>query len=188
MIQEVDRLNRVISELLEFARPTDLKRRSYDLNVLLRRCLQLVHQDAAGNQIDIQAHLAENLCRAVIDPDRMAQCVLNLYLNAIEAMAPGGQLTVTSEQTMTQEARIEITDTGGGIEPSDLEQIFNPYFTTKSKGTGLGLAIVHKIVEAHDGHIQVESASSEGTRFIITLPCGDRGHHKDSGHSEKESA
>jgi len=174
MIQEVDRLNRVISELLEFARPTDLKRRPYDLNALLRHCLQLVHQDAAGKQIDIQSHLAADLCSVVLDPDRMSQCILNLYLNAIEAMAPRGRLTVSSEQTTEHQVSIKIADTGGGIASSDLEQIFNPYFTTKSKGTGLGLAIVHKILEAHGGHIRVESASGEGTRFIITLPCGDQ--------------
>jgi len=171
MIQEVDRLNRVISELLEFARPTDIKRRPYDLNELLRHCLQLVHQDAADKQIEIQSHLASDLCRVAVDPDRMSQCILNLYLNAIEAMVSHGRLIVTSEQTVDQQVRIQIADTGHGIGAFDLEQIFNPYFTTKSKGTGLGLAIVHKIVEAHDGRIQVESVPGEGTRFILTLPC-----------------
>jgi two-component system sensor histidine kinase HydH len=174
MIQEVDRLNRVISELLEFARPTDIKRRPYDLNGLLQHCLQLVHQDAADKQIEIQSHLTSDLCRVDVDPDRMSQCILNLYLNAIEAMAPQGRLTVTSEQAVNQQVKIQIGDTGHGIAAPDLEQIFNPYFTTKSKGTGLGLAIVHKIVEAHDGHIQVESIPGEGTRFILTLPCRDQ--------------
>ena len=171
MIQEVDRLNRVISELLEFARPAEIKRRPYDLNDLLRHCLQLVQQDASAKQIDIQGNFADELCQVAVDPDRMSQCILNLYLNAIEAMATRGRLTVTSEQTVHQEVRIQITDTGDGIAAVDLEQIFNPYFTTKSKGTGLGLAIVHKIVEAHDGHIQVESVPGEGTRFTLTLPC-----------------
>ena len=178
MIQEVDRLNRVISELLEFARPTDLKRRPYDINGLLEHCLQLVQQEAAEKAISVEIRLSGTLCQVFVDPDRLSQCILNLYLNAIEAMAAGGRLTVVSEPMDGSRIRVQISDNGSGIKAEDLEQIFNPYFTTKSKGTGLGLAIVHKIIEAHDGHIQVASAPGEGTRFTLILSCVQEGQEE----------
>jgi len=179
MIQEVDRLNRVINELLEFARPTDLKRRNYDMNMLIRHCLQLVKQDAADKQIAVHTQLVENICMIYVDPDRLSQCLLNLFLNAIEAMASGGQLTVRSSQEIDDHVRVQVADTGPGIEAHNLENIFNPYFTTKSKGTGLGLAIVHKIVTAHGGHIQVESTPGKGTCFGLTFPCGNHDMESD---------
>ena len=171
MTQEVDRLNRVINELLEFARPTDLKHRPSDINQLLRHSLQLVQQDAAGRKIVIDDHLAEDLCPAHIDPDRLSQCLLNLYLNAIQAMRPGGRLTVCSAMQDSRSVRIEVSDNGCGMTPEQLEHIFDPYFTTKAKGTGLGLAIVHKIVEAHGGRIHVESEAGQGSTFVLLFPC-----------------
>ncbi len=174
MTQEVDRLNRVISELLEFARPADLNRSARDINPLLRHCLTLVGQDAAQKGIALHDDLAEGLCLAWIDPDRLSQCLLNLYINAIEAMGRGGRLTVVSEPVDAAWLRIRIEDTGGGIAAEDLDRIFNPYFTTKSQGTGLGLAIVHKIIESHGGRIQVDSTPRVGTRVTLLLPCAAR--------------
>lgn len=174
MTQEVDRLNRVISELLEFARPADLNRSARDINPLLRHCLTLVGQDAAQKGIALHDDLAEGLCLAWIDPDRLSQCLLNLYINAIEAMGRGGRLTVVSEPVDAAWLRIRIEDTGGGIAAEDLDRIFNPYFTTKSQGTGLGLAIVHKITESHGGRIQVDSTPRVGTRVTLLLPCAAR--------------
>ncbi len=172
MIREVDRLNRVISELLEFARPTDIQSRLTDINELLRRSLQLVQQDAAAKQIVIEPHLSEDLCPVGVDPDRVSQCLLNLYLNAIQAMPQGGRLEVASA-LQNNRLSITVSDTGNGIEPENLEKIFNPYFTTKPKGTGLGLAIVHKIIEAHGGRIHVDSVPGKGTRFRMLLPCSE---------------
>lgn len=171
MTQEVDRLNRVISELLEFARPTDVKPRATDINELIRHSLKLVQQDAAAKGIEVVQELGSGLCRAEIDPDRISQCLLNLYLNAFDAMSDGGRLMVTSAMAEDNEILVAITDTGGGIKNGDLDKIFNPYFTTKSKGTGLGLPIVHKIIEAHGGRTQVDSAPGRGTRFELVLPC-----------------
>ncbi|MBR9980397.1 MAG: PAS domain-containing protein [Desulfatitalea sp.] len=171
MSREVDRLNRVITDLLEFARPSDVAPRRSDINALLGRSLQLVQQDAAARHITIDTTLAPTLCDALIDPDRLAQCLLNLYLNAIQSMSPGGRLTVSSTPADDAHVRIDIADTGSGIDPADMDRIFNPYFTTKTRGTGLGLAIVHKIIEAHDGRIAVESTPGQGTRFTLTLPC-----------------
>ena len=173
MVQEVDRLNRVITELLEFSRPTDLKRQASDVGQLIYRSIQLVQQDAANKRIEIKMSITDDICSAWIDPDRLTQCLLNLYLNAIQAMEDGGTLTVTCKPGETGNFIIVVSDTGSGIPGDHLDKVFDPYYTTKSKGTGLGLAIVQKIVEAHGGSTTVRSASDEGTTFSINIPCGD---------------
>lgn len=174
MVQEVDRLNRVITELLEFSRPTDLKRQSSDIGLLISRSIQLIQQDAANKNIDFEVKTEDDICHPWIDPDRLTQCLLNLYLNAIQAMENGGTLKVICTMDETENLEISISDTGRGISPHQIKKIFDPYFTTKNKGTGLGLAIVHKIIEAHGGHIEVNSAIDEGTSISIRIPCEHR--------------
>ena len=170
MIQEVDRLNRAVTELLAFARPTDLKRQVVDLKPLVTRSIQLIQTDASNQNIDVQLNLADTLCAVWIDPDRLAQCLLNLYLNAIEAMDSGGVLTVVCRQNLNR-VQIIVTDTGQGIPADAIDKIFNPYFTTKNKGTGLGLATVHKIIEAHQARLEVKSVPGRGTEMIMHIPC-----------------
>jgi two-component system sensor histidine kinase HydH len=174
MVQEVDRLNRVITELLEFARPADLKTHSADLAPLLDRSLELIRRDAAAKDIRIDLTIKEGVCPALIDPDRLIQCLLNLYLNAIEAMDNGGVLAVDCGPDGDEDLKITISDTGRGIAHEHLSKIFDPYFTTKKTGTGLGLAIVHKIIEAQQGRIKVESVPGRGSTFTIRLPCRSR--------------
>ena len=170
MIEEVDRLSRVISELLEFARPTKLNRKPSDINELLKHSTRLVEQEAAAKKIGIQLKLAPRSVESDVDPDRLTQCFLNLFLNAMQAMENGGRLTVSSSTGVNGNVAIDIKDNGSGIAVEDLNKIFDPYFTTKPKGTGLGLAIVHKIIEAHQGQIKVRSAIGQGTVFSIVLP------------------
>jgi two-component system sensor histidine kinase HydH len=107
---------------------------------------------------------------AHVDPDRLIQCFLNLYLNALQAMEKGGQLMIASSTKAGSSVAIDIRDNGSGISEDDLSKIFDPYFTTKPKGTGLGLAIVQKIIEAHHGQVKVRSAIGQGTVFSIILP------------------
>lgn len=171
MVQEVDRLNRVITELLEFSRPTDLNKKSHDIGMLLSRSVQLVQQDATNKNVDIKLQLGKDICLVSIDPDRLAQCMLNLYLNALQSMEQGGTLTVKCTSGKDDNINITVSDTGRGISSEQLNKIFDPYFTTKKKGTGLGLAIVHKIVEAHNGHIEVRSTTGQGTTFTLIIPC-----------------
>lgn len=174
MIQEVDRLNRVITELLEFSRPTDLKEQAGDIGGLISRSVQLIQQDAANKSIDIKVDIDENICAAWLDPDRFTQCLLNLYLNAIQAMEDGGTLSITCRSDADGNVNLTVSDTGRGIPPEQINKIFDPYYTTKSKGTGLGLAIVHKIIEAHGGQIEVNSTIDHGTSFGLSVPCKKR--------------
>ncbi len=170
MINEVERLNRVIGELLEFARPSELKKRQVDINEVLEHSLRLIKEDVKSKGIKLRYEKNSETLPVLVDPDRFFQVLLNLYLNAIEAMDKGGALEVRAMAVDGMGVRVEISDTGKGIEPGAIHKIFDPYFTTKSKGTGLGLAIVHKIVEAHGGDIRVSSKPGSGTTFYITIP------------------
>lgn len=171
MIHEVDRLNRVISELLEFARPTDIKLKETDVNSLIEHSVRLIEKEASTKNIEIKLDLSQQPLPADIDSDRFSQCLLNLYLNSLQAMEKGGQLNIKNSIADDNHIIIEIKDTGSGIKTENLNKIFDPYYTTKTKGTGLGLAIVHKIIEAHKGNIRVRSVTGQGTTFIISIPA-----------------
>jgi two-component system sensor histidine kinase HydH len=171
MIQEVDRLNRVISQLLEFARPVTLSPQSIDFQTIIDDSIKLVEKLAKDKSIVIIKKDIEKINRVTVDPDRISQVLLNLYLNAIEAMDDGGELVVSISLDKGREAIvIRISDTGRGIGKDDLANIFDPYFTTKSTGTGLGLAIAHNVIEAIGGEIEVESRQGHGTTFRIIIP------------------
>jgi two-component system, NtrC family, sensor histidine kinase HydH len=171
MIQEVDRLNRVVGELHEFARPITVSKKPIRIKAFLESSLKMVERQAAESKIAIRTDFDLGLREVLIDPDRINQVLLNLYLNAIDSMDGGGQLIVAlSESAKKNGVRIKITDTGSGIPDNDLGHIFDPYFTTKPSGTGLGLAIVHNIIEAHGGDIHIESHPGQGTAVTIFLP------------------
>ena len=171
MIQEVDRLNRVVTQLLEFARPVSISRKQISLKEFIVDSLKLVERQAAENGVSVEADLPENGAAAHLDPDKLNQVLLNLYLNAIEAMTDGGRIIVNLEKD-EQKNRVEIrvSDTGSGIPESELSHIFDPYFTTKPTGTGLGLAIAHNIIQGHGGEIHTESRVGVGTTFRILIP------------------
>lgn len=170
MIEEVDRLNRVISELLEFTRPARLEPKPVDINKLVEHSARLIQQEAKAKNIQVQLHPGPGSVEANVDPDRLTQCFLNVYLNALQAMENSGKLTITTAIRNKTHVIIDIKDTGPGISADDVDKIFDPYFTTKPKGTGLGLAIVHKIIDAHQGQIKVRSTPGRGTVFSIVLP------------------
>jgi two-component system sensor histidine kinase HydH len=170
MIQEVERLDRVIGQLLEFARPVSIEKRPVDVLELVRQSLKLVEGDTLQKGIRIQMEGISSGKEVTLDPDKMKQVLLNLYLNALEAMEKNGTLTVDIRDAQPGAVEIAVSDTGAGIKEADLDHVFDPYFTTKPSGTGLGLAIVHKIIESHGGEIRVESREGEGTRFVVSLP------------------
>jgi len=171
MIQEVDRLNRVITQLLEFARPPVVQKKRASLQSLIQHSLKMIERQASAKQIRVLPHLPSEIREVNLDPDGINQVLLNLYLNAVEAMDPGGTLSVSlSVDDGPAWVKIMVSDTGSGIRKDDVEHIFDPYFTTKQTGTGLGLAIVHKIIEAHGGEVRVESEIGRGTTVTVLLP------------------
>jgi len=172
MTEEVDRLNRAVSELLEFARPAELAVRPHEMKGLLEHSLRLVRSDADQKNIRIELMVDSGMPPALVDGDRVIQALLNIYQNSLAAMESGGSLKVYA-CTGTGDGMVEIRveDTGCGIPGENIGRIFDPYFTTKQGGTGLGLAIVHKIVESHGGEVRVESRPRRGTKFIVLLPA-----------------
>ncbi|HON95038.1 MAG TPA: ATP-binding protein, partial [Deltaproteobacteria bacterium] len=174
MVGEVERLNRVIGQLLEFARPLDLRIQASSLLDIVSRSLEMIEQQASEKNIRIdRSGLGDGPCPVDVDPDKIAQVLLNLYLNAMEAMQEGGTLAVKTRcDEKTARFAVDVVDTGHGIAQDDLAHIFDPYFTTKQSGTGLGLAIVHKIMEAHGGEIKVQSVPGTGTTVSLTMPSG----------------
>jgi two-component system sensor histidine kinase HydH len=169
MAEEVDRVNRVISELLEFARPSDLKFEKIKIENLIDHSIRIVTHEAESSGIKIVKNTESGLPDLHADLDRLTQVLLNLYINAIQAMRKGGQLLVQARQKGTA-LIIDVSDTGVGVQLDDFKRIFDPYFTTKKNGTGLGLAIAHKIVENHMGTIRVKSVENSGTTVSISLP------------------
>ena len=169
MAKEADRLNRVVSELLELVKPTHLALQAVDLNTLINHSLQLVSQDANSREIQLRFTANDTLPEIQADPDRLTQVLLNLYLNAIQAIGQHGVISVTVSESGAG-VKISVTDSGKGIAADQLEAIFTPYFTTKAEGTGLGLAVVHNIVEQHGGTIQVASQEGKGSTFTLWLP------------------
>jgi len=171
LIQEVDRLNRVVSQLLEFSRPVGLLPRPVRLSQLIEDSLKLIEGQARDKGVAIQSeiHTGEQALR--LDPDRLSQVLLNLFLNSLEAMHAGGALAIRVDKTADgRRLEIRVSDTGCGIRPEDLPKVFEPYFTTKPSGTGLGLAIARNIVEAMGGEIAVANRADTGATFTLRLP------------------
>ncbi len=173
MVKEVDRLNRVISELLDFAGPKEPHREPHSLEEILDHTLEVLKPEMARKKMEVEKRYESGLARARVDRDQLSQAFLNLLLNSLESMEGGGKIRVgikAAREEKGERIQVSIADTGKGIPPEDLGKVFEPFFSTKRRGTGLGLAIVHQIVEGHGGEIQVESKEGEGTTFRITLP------------------
>jgi two-component system sensor histidine kinase PilS (NtrC family) len=177
-IREATRLDTIITEFLQYARPPALNLGEYDLNKLLAETLDLVqHEARARVNIRIEAKPSREALVGQVDQDQLKQVFWNLATNAFDAMPKGGQLTIaTGCRSIDVGGRkgdvIEISfqDTGEGISKKNLDNIFLPFFTTKKQGSGLGLAAVHRIVDLHGGWIKVESKEREGSRFVVCLP------------------
>jgi two-component system sensor histidine kinase HydH len=169
LIKEVNRLNRVIQDLLNFAKPQKPNFVQHNIEQLIEHTLNLIQPDVQEKKIYVVKKFDNNLPQLWLDGDLITQALLNIFLNASEAMENGGQLTIKAE-SKDKIIEIDITDTGKGIPPDNLSHIFDPFFTLKKGGTGLGLAIVYRIIENHDGEIEVLSEPGKGTTFNIKLP------------------
>jgi len=171
LITEVERLNRSVTELLNFAKPLPLEAKELDLREVIPDSLKLVDSDARELQVTISHAISPDLPKISADPDRLKQVLLNLYLNALQAMEHGGSLKVRAHRGKKENiVDIEIEDTGVGIPAELLERVLDPYFTTKPDGTGLGLAMVYKIIDEHGGTIKFDSETGKGTTVTVSLP------------------
>jgi two-component system sensor histidine kinase HydH len=174
IMEESDRINSMISNFLHFAKPKEPKLQSHDLVSLLRRTLQLITPEAKSRNVDIVKKIPEGPLVARIDPEQIQQALMNIALNALEAMPDGGVCSVSLSKNGQDRVLIRLSDTGPGISQDVISRIFDPFFTTKDRGTGLGLSIAHSIVESHGGTISVTTGPEKGTTFIINLPYESR--------------
>jgi len=182
IIHEVDRLDTVVRRFLDYARPFELQREDEQINALVTHVLTLLQAEGLPEGILMEQRLGGDLPPVSVDGPRIQQVLFNLLRNAIQAMPEGGTLTV-STRALTPSwtgtyLEIAIADTGTGISPHDLENLFVPFFTTKSDGTGLGLSICQRIAEAHGGELEARSKQDEGSTFMLRLPSNKAGDLK----------
>ena len=169
IVEEVRRLEVVLRSVMNFARPLEPQKRGASLNRVLSEACSLYRGMMRARKIKLVKKLARDLPQTVFDPVLIKQAFINLIKNAIESMPSGGQLTLQTE-VCWDHVNINITDTGSGMPPELLSNIFNPFFTTKQDGMGIGLAMTKKVIEDHGGEIKIQSVPNVGTTFHICLP------------------
>ena len=167
--QEIARINHIVTDLLQTARPHPPKVRKSDLNTTVEHAVMLGRQQALAKSVEITLQKDPSLPEVEHDSDQIHQVLLNLLLNALQAIDKNGKITVTVKPRGAT-AVVEVTDNGRGIAPDHLPNIFRPFYTTKGEGTGLGLSLARRIVEDHHGRIDVTSAVGKGTTFAVVLP------------------
>lgn len=175
VLTEVDRLNSIIENLLTLSKPTDSSPQELDLKREVEEYLNFVEAQARKQGVQIEVESEEALPRVYCDPGELRQLLLNLVMNAIQAMKGGGMLKIkvfpaAGDRTQTGGVHLEIEDQGEGIAEKDLERVFEPFYTTKKEGTGLGLTICHNIVKRNGGDMWFDQAVGGGTVVHVTLP------------------
>ncbi|MEA3486925.1 MAG: ATP-binding protein [Thermodesulfobacteriota bacterium] len=172
IVEETDRLNGVMSQFLNYARPHSINTSNQDVNRIIAKVVSLLKTAGLPENVVIEENLDSELPAIKVDGEQMTQVILNMALNGIEAMPEGGTLSLTTaqiENNGNKTVEITIRDTGSGIEEKDSKNIFKPFFTTKKKGTGLGLPVCRRIIKSHGGSIDLESVPGEGTAFFIRI-------------------
>jgi PAS domain S-box-containing protein len=170
IIEEVNGLNKLTTEFLDFARPVRLELKPVSLNKLVEKTLQLMSVHITDNNVVVKEMLSRCLPSIQADAEQLEQVFKNIVINALQAMPEGGLLTVETGPTASGGAYMSVTDSGIDIPADKIERIFQPFVTTKTKGTGLGLSVVHKIVENHGGKIEVTSEVGKGSTFRVFMP------------------
>lgn len=176
IVEETSRLDGIVREFLDFARPREVKRMPGSLNGVIERLLRFMEPEFQHKAVVVRTRLDQTLPEILLDSEQIYQVILNIVFNAIQAMPEGGDLSLHTFLVPRENAVVlEIADSGIGIPPEKIEQIFAPFFTDKNRGTGLGLTIAKSIVEKHRGTISVRSVPSQGSTFRITLPVETEG-------------
>ena len=177
--EEIRHTDTIVQNFLEFARPPKLKMQLVSPSAVVDQTLQLLEHRLKSYDVDVQVNRKQPLPEIEIDPEQLKEVFVNLIENACEAMEQGGSIVITEEtipRPSNPAALIRLSDTGPGISESIREKLFEPFFTTKEEGTGLGLSIALRIVEEHQGRLDVTSKEDQGTTFTITLPLKESGH------------
>jgi signal transduction histidine kinase len=167
---EIERLNRIVNDLVSFAKPSKLTREPAQINEILDKTIRLSEISFKKLNVKVVREFGE-VPKVTVDQQQIMQIFLNLIMNSAQAMQTGGTLTVKTYVSETPgKVAIDVKDTGTGISEENLKKIYAPFFTTKEAGTGLGLAITRRIIEEHKGEIKVKSKVGEGTTFTVELP------------------
>jgi len=172
IVTQVERITKIMNQLLSFARMRPSEQHGVDLAGIIGSVLDMLQEKFQSHDIHVIKGYSPELPHVLADSDHMSQVLLNLILNACQAMPEGGTLTLTLRQKGDM-IELRVQDTGPGIPEDQISKIFDPFFTTKSvgEGTGLGLTVVHGIIQEHKGSIRVNSVPGQGTIFIISLPA-----------------
>jgi signal transduction histidine kinase/DNA-binding response OmpR family regulator len=173
--QELSRLSELVRELVDFSNPTRYQTERKKIDEILNRAIKLIQHDLKRYNLKLVTEFEENLPLVSVNYNQIIESFLNIIMNALEAMEPGGTLTLRAVRyqdpgDMRSYVQVQVADSGRGIPPEYHERIFDRYFTTKESGTGLGLAVVDRIIKAHNGKIDVKSRQGKGTTFFISLP------------------
>jgi signal transduction histidine kinase len=169
-LQETKRIDKIVSALLSFSRPSEIVKERYDLRETINESLELISFQAKTQKIAISRNFLAVPLFIRADRAQLKQLFLNIFLNAIQAMPEGGTLNIEAMTKDERKAVIAVSDTGDGIPEENIDRIFDPFFTTKVGGTGLGLSICYNIVRSHQGEIEVKSKIDQGTTILIHLP------------------
>lgn len=188
IIHETIRCRSIIQELLEFSRDREPSKTLLKINPIITKALTILENEFHLHHITIESRLAPDLPDTLLDPNQMEQVFVNLLLNAVEAIQAEGRITIRSALDENRKvARVEISDTGGGILPENIPKMFEPFFSTKPKGTGLGLAVSYGIVRNHQGQISVTSQPGKGSCFVIEIPVPPNVPHDDTVSQSDET-
>ncbi len=197
ILKQINRLDKIVKDLLSFAKPKPPEFLHAKINDVVEKALFFVYPEARKQNITIETDIEKDFPKMRMDPDQIQQVCLNLMINALQATPPGGTLSVSVAQKINDnglkekttipietESVLEITfrDSGKGVPEEDIQSIFEPFFTKKTKGTGLGLFISQKIVQEHGGEITVESKVGKGSIFTVYLPMLLSEHNDSTSH------
>jgi signal transduction histidine kinase len=167
---EIRRLDEVLQGFLKFTRPEDLRLQAVEVRTLLDDVVRVVNAEAQASHVQVVLDCPDTVPDLSGDPAMLRRALLNLAINACQAMPSGGVLRLAARAARGRHVEVSVEDTGVGIRPEHLEKIFNLYFTTKPKGSGIGLSMVYRTVQLHDGDIEVQSTPGQGTTFRLLLP------------------
>ena len=168
ILKEIRRVNQIVERFLTLSRPFQLSLRKSSLQDLLKNLISLLQEEASSLGITLQAVIPAQLPLIMMDPETLTQAFINIMKNGMQAMSKGGTLRIEAK-SVKDGVEVTISDSGSGIPPDQMEKIFDYYYTTKEKGVGLGLPIAHRIIEAHGGHLRIESQVGSGTKVTVTL-------------------